>query len=150
MAQKNKKKWIASVKTVSTYPPPRPVYEDRGNHCKNFGFHVGVAERARFRDADAYIFHQPRRARAQQAAASRAGKGKIFALATHTSREQPAKERRLVGPLAARSPGLRLTFALEIKRHGSADEILRGRLIDLVALVDVDGAPDIPVEAGVE
>ncbi len=61
---------------------------------------------------------------------------------------------KLVGPLAARSPGLRLklwfALALEIERHCSADEILQGRLIDLVAFVDVDGAPDIPVEAGVE
>jgi hypothetical protein len=59
---------------------------------------------------------------------------------------------RRSSPLAARRAGLRLgpTFALEIERHGSADEILQRRLIDLVALVDVDGAPDIPVEAGVE
>src|SRR5438876_12000822 len=56
----------------------------------------------------------------------------------------------LAGSLAARSPGLRLALALEIERHCSADEILQGRLIDLVAFVDVDGAPDIPVEAGVE
>jgi hypothetical protein len=56
---------------------------------------------------------------------------------------------KLVGPLTARS-GLRLALALEIERHCSADEILQGRLIDLFALVDVDGAPDIPVEAGVE
>src|SRR6202790_5424505 len=59
-------------------------------------------------------------------------------------------EMKLVGPLAARSPGLRLALALEFERHCSADEILQGRLIDLVAFVDVDGAPDIPVEAGVE
>jgi hypothetical protein len=39
---------------------------------------------------------------------------------------------------------------VEIERHGSADEVLQGRLIDLVAFVDVDGAPDIPLEAGVE
>ena len=59
---------------------------------------------------------------------------------------------KLVGPLAARSPGLRLALTLthEIERHCSADEILQGRLIDLVAFVDVDGAPDIPVQAGVE
>ena len=57
---------------------------------------------------------------------------------------------KLAGPLAARSPGLRLVLALEIECHRSADEILQGRLIDLVAFVDVDGAPDIPVEAGVE
>src|SRR5438874_6110444 len=48
---------------------------------------------------------------------------------------------KLVGPLAARSPGLRLALALEIERHCSADEILQGRLIDLVPFVDVDGAP---------
>ena len=41
-------------------------------------------------------------------------------------------------------------LALEIERHGSADQILQGRLIDLVAFVEVDGAPDIPFEAGVE
>jgi hypothetical protein len=65
-------------------------------------------------------------------------------------RGTPGPAMKLVGPLAARSPGLRLALALEIERHCSADEILQGRLIDLVAFVDVDGAPDIPVEAGVE
>ena len=67
-----------------------------------------------------------------------------------TIRESSKSAMKLVGPLAARSPGLRLALALEIERHCSADEILQGRLIDLVAFVDVDGAPDIPVEAGVE
>ncbi len=62
----------------------------------------------------------------------------------------PGPAMKLVGTLAARSPGLRLALALEIEGHCSADEILQGRLIDLVAFVDVDGAPDIPVEAGVE
>src|SRR5207244_13528462 len=62
----------------------------------------------------------------------------------------PGPAMKLVGPFAARSPGLRLALALEIERHCSADEILQGRLIDLVAFVDVDGAPGIPVEAGVE
>ena len=61
---------------------------------------------------------------------------------------------KLVGPLAGRSPGLRLGLRLtlphEIERHCSADEILQGRRIDLVAFVDIDGAPDIPIEAGVE
>src|SRR5713226_2363018 len=49
-----------------------------------------------------------------------------------------------------RSPSLRLALALEIERHCSADEILQEHLIDLVAFVDVYGAPGIPVEAGVE
>jgi hypothetical protein len=57
---------------------------------------------------------------------------------------------KLAGPLAARPPGLRLALAHEIERHCGADEILQGRLIDLAAFVDVDGAPGIPVEAGVE
>ena len=48
---------------------------------------------------------------------------------------------KLAGPLA---------LALEIERHGSADEILQGCLIDVVAFVDVDGAAHIPVEARVE
>ena len=46
--------------------------------------------------------------------------------------------------------GLGLGLTLEIERHRSADEILQGRFIDFVAFVDVDGAPDIPLEAGVE
>jgi hypothetical protein len=64
----------------------------------------------------------------------------------------PGPAMKLVGPLAGGSPGLglRLVLALEIERHCSADESLQGCLIDLVAFVDVDGAPDISVEAGVE
>ena len=66
----------------------------------------------------------------------------------------PGPAMKLVGRLAAGSPGLRLglrlDFAFEIERHCGADEILQGRFIDFVALVDVDGAPDIPLEAGVE
>ena len=62
----------------------------------------------------------------------------------------PGRAMKLAGPLNARLPGLRLALAREIERHCSADEILQGRLIDLLAFMDVDGAPDIPVEAGVE
>ena len=62
----------------------------------------------------------------------------------------PGPAMKLLGRLAGGSPGLRPVVALEIERHCVADEILQGRLIDLVALVDVDGAPDIPVEAGVK
>jgi hypothetical protein len=58
----------------------------------------------------------------------------------------------LAGPLAACSPALRLGLALEmeIERYCSADEILQCRLIDLFAFVDINGAPDVPFEAGVE
>ena len=62
----------------------------------------------------------------------------------------PGPAMKLVGPLAGGSPGLRLAFALEIERHCIADEIHHCRLIDLVAFMNVDGAPDIPLEAGVE
>jgi hypothetical protein len=38
---------------------------------------------------------------------------------------------------------------LRLSATAARDEILQGRLINLVAFVDVKGAPDIPVEAGV-
>jgi hypothetical protein len=62
----------------------------------------------------------------------------------------PEPAMKLVDPLAARSLRLWLALALEIERHCSTDEIFQRRLIDFVAFVDVDGAPHIPVEAGVE
>ena len=62
--------------------------------------------------------------------------------------------RKLTGALAARSPGLRLGLsfkqAFEIERHRSANEIFQGRLVDFLAFVDVDGAPDVAIKAGVE
>ena len=60
---------------------------------------------------------------------------------------------KLAGPLSARPPGLRFTLALgslEIERDRSADKILQGRFIYLLAFVDVDGATHVPVEAGVK
>jgi hypothetical protein len=62
----------------------------------------------------------------------------------------PGPAMKLIGPLAACSPGLRLVLALEIECHCGADEILQGRRIEFVAFVNVDGAPGIPVEARVE
>ena len=41
---------------------------------------------------------------------------------------------------------LRRVLGPEIERHGSADEIVRRRCIDLVAFVDIDGRADIPLE----
>src|SRR5215510_9627177 len=64
--------------------------------------------------------------------------------------ESPADQLRLVGSLASRSWARRLVLAREIKRHCSPDQILEGRLIDLVAFVDVDRAPCISLKAGVE
>src|SRR5215813_14935224 len=52
--------------------------------------------------------------------------------------------------LSARSPRLRLVLPLEIQHHRGANEVLEGLLVDLLAFMDVDGAPDIPLEAGVE
>jgi len=59
----------------------------------------------------------------------------------------PGRAIRLV---VTRLPELWLAFALEIERHCSADQILQGRFIKLVAFVNIDGAPDISLEAGVE
>jgi hypothetical protein len=58
--------------------------------------------------------------------------------------------RHLVGALAARLAGLWLALSLVIERHRGADEILQGRVIDFVAFVNIDGPPEIAVEAGVE
>ena len=69
------------------------------------------------------------------------------------ARQGPGPAMKLAGPLAAGWRGLRLALGFEIEEiepHCGADEILQGGLIDLVAFVDVDGAPDISVEAGVE
>lgn len=69
----------------------------------------------------------------------------------HTARLERDR-RSLAGPLANDPPGdgLRFRLAFEIESHGSADEMLQRRLIDFVALVDVDGAPHIPLKAGIE
>ena len=66
--------------------------------------------------------------------------------APEAGREEPAA---LCGARLTTRPFLR-GFRNTLKRHSSADEILQCRLIDLVAFVDIDGAPDIPAEAGVE
>ena len=62
--------------------------------------------------------------------------------------------RTLVAALAVGSPGLRpglrSAAALEIERHSSTDEIPQRGVVNLVAFVDVDGAPDISLKAGVE
>jgi hypothetical protein len=43
-----------------------------------------------------------------------------------------------------------LLLPMRFECHCRADEILQGRLLNLVAFLDVDGAPGVPVEAGVE
>src|SRR5207302_6443233 len=48
------------------------------------------------------------------------------------------------------SLGLGFVLGLEIQRDRSANQILQGGLIDLVAFVDIDGALHISLEAGVE
>jgi hypothetical protein len=52
--------------------------------------------------------------------------------------------------LSPRGLALRFALTLDIQGHGGADEVFQGRLVDLVALMNVDGAPDIALEAGVE
>jgi hypothetical protein len=46
----------------------------------------------------------------------------------------PEPAMKLVGPLATRSPGLRLALALEIERRRSADEVLQGASSTLLPL----------------
>src|SRR5262245_36869716 len=53
-------------------------------------------------------------------------------------------------PFRVRLAWLRLALKMEIERYCSADEVPQGCLIDLVAFVDVDGAPDVSFEARVE
>src|SRR5689334_17787810 len=60
----------------------------------------------------------------------------------------PARQEKV---LARRPSGaLRLALALDIQGDCGTDEIFQCFLIDPVVLVNVDGAPDIPLEAGVE
>jgi hypothetical protein len=40
--------------------------------------------------------------------------------------------------------------SLGVERGGGADEGLQGRFVDVVALADIDGAPGVAVQAGVE
>lgn len=51
-------------------------------------------------------------------------------------------------PCRAFSSGLLL--ALSIQRHSFTNEVLQRIFVDLVFFLDVDGPPDLPVEAGVE
>src|SRR5690606_39007236 len=42
------------------------------------------------------------------------------------------------------------TLALPVQRNGGTDQVLERGLVDLLPFTDVDGAPDFPLEAGVE
>ena len=57
---------------------------------------------------------------------------------------------RQIASTAEDSANSRSSFALKIQRQGCSNEVLQRGLVDLVALVDVDGAPDFPIKAGVE
>lgn len=69
-----------------------------------------------------------------------------------------ARQPRRFGPPATRrgltadpaSPGRLFVRALEVQRNRRSDEILQRILVDLVGFMDVDGAPHIPIKAGVE
>src|SRR5215468_9791129 len=55
-------------------------------------------------------------------------------------------------PPAGRSPRFRLALTLEMKIEGHrlADETLQRCFVDLLALVNIDGPPDVPAEAEVK
>ena len=59
-------------------------------------------------------------------------------------------DRLLAGGSTRLRVALVSVLTLEIESHSGADEILQGRLIDHVALMEVDRAPDVPLKAGVE
>src|SRR4029077_8451081 len=54
------------------------------------------------------------------------------------------------GRLAAPAARLRRALVLQVERHRRADESLQGGRVELVVFADVDGAADVPLEAGVE
>ena len=41
-------------------------------------------------------------------------------------------------------------LALEVQRNSCADEFLEGRFVYLVPFTNIDGTPDLPIQAGVE
>lgn len=53
-------------------------------------------------------------------------------------------------PLATRSPRFQLALEMKIEGHSLADETLQRCFVDLLAFVNIDGAPDVPAEAGVK
>jgi hypothetical protein len=55
---------------------------------------------------------------------------------------------RILSSRADAAGGLRV--ARSVQRHSGADESLERLLVDLVAFVKVDRAPDVPVETRVE
>src|SRR5215472_3015357 len=57
---------------------------------------------------------------------------------------------KLAGGPTACPLGLGLALALEIERRCVTDESFEGGFVEFVALVNVDGAPDISFEAGVK
>jgi hypothetical protein len=74
----------------------------------------------------------------------------VFEYSAETFLSAEVSQVMLTRPLADGSLRLWLALGHDVERHRSTDEILQGRLIELLAFVDVDGAPDISVQAGVE
>jgi len=57
---------------------------------------------------------------------------------------------RCVVRTSLRTSGAWLALAVEVEVNGSAGEFLQGWLVDFFTFADVDGAPDVSFEAGVE
>src|SRR4030095_15962922 len=69
----------------------------------------------------------------------------------HCSGTGPVESGATEADLSPRRARLRFALdSLEIERHCAANEIFQGLHIDLVAFVDVDGAPDFAVQTRVE
>jgi hypothetical protein len=72
----------------------RFVHQERRHHRKDPGFQEGFTQGAEFRNAHAYLFHQPCRTRAQRQAAGGAGKSENLAFPTRAFRKRASKKKR--------------------------------------------------------
>src|SRR3954466_7307200 len=63
--------------------------------------------------------------------------------------ETHARPRTHRWPTGSRRSGGGL-LARQVQRHGFTNEVLQCVVVDRVVLLDVDGTPDLPLEAGVE
>ena len=55
--KRGNKRWVAGVKTVSTFPPKGLFTKDAHTIAQVTGLEEGFAQRIRLRNADAYLFH---------------------------------------------------------------------------------------------
>jgi hypothetical protein len=74
------KRWVATVQTDSTHPPPGLFTKSSSNDRTRVSFKEGVAQGAGLRHEDADVFHQSSRSWIERLKALRTGKSKALAL----------------------------------------------------------------------